>query len=232
MKIASALTFLGVFASSATAHFTLDYPTTRGFDEDLEPNNFCGGFSNVSLPRQPWYYRNGPIEIDSHHTSAIVNIYISFDVPTSAQSFLTTSNGTSVPPLRHDLAISGTGEFCFHANASALNIPGVNVGKGTNATIMVEYINNVHGHLYQCTDVTFTDDASVGANITCTDASTAATGTGDSGSNSSTTSGSAAAASSTAPRASTANSAVLSSLPAYILALLPAMAVVGALSLV
>lgn len=25
-------------ASAASAHFTLDYPTTRGFDEDLEPS--------------------------------------------------------------------------------------------------------------------------------------------------------------------------------------------------
>ena len=219
MKIATTLTVTALaLASSAAAHFTLDYPQTRGFDEDLEPNNFCGGFPNVSLPRQPWYYRNGPIEIDSHHTSATVNIYVSFDVPTSAQSFLATSNGTAVPPLRHDLAITGEGEFCFHANAANLAVPGVRIGAGTNATLMVEYINNVHGHLYQCTDVTFTDDATVGANITCTDALTAASTSG-----SSTTSASAGAATSTAPAASKANSAMPRSNPLYAFALLPAL---------
>lgn len=203
MKFTSSFALLA-FASSALAHFTLDYPTSRGFDEDIENDNFCGGFHNVSLPRQPWYYRNGPIEIDSHHDSATVNIYLSLSPPTSAQSFLALSS------LRHDIAITGQGEFCFHANATSVQ----GAAAGTNATIMVEYINNVHGHLYQCTDVTFTDDAKVGANLTCTDALTAAasapgTSSSATGSASATSrSSSAATSSSTAPASSKANGAM------------------------
>lgn len=212
------------FASSAAAHFTLDYPTTRGFDEDKEDDNFCGGFYNVSLPRQPWYYRNGPVQIDSHHTSATVNIYISFDVPTGSESFLKTSNGTSVPPLRQNIAITGEGEFCFHANASSLDVPGVRVTDGTNATIMVEYINNVHGHLYQCSDVAFTSDASVGANLTCTDSLTS--GSSSSSSNSSSTSP-ASTSSTSAP--SKANGAMATAGPRIALLVLPAL-LAGALA--
>lgn len=34
------------FAATASAHFTLDYPTSRGFDDDLE-GQFCGSFTDV-----------------------------------------------------------------------------------------------------------------------------------------------------------------------------------------
>ncbi|EST07185.1 hypothetical protein PSEUBRA_003350 [Kalmanozyma brasiliensis GHG001] len=184
-------------ASSTLAHFTLDYPLTRGFDEDLENNNFCGGFSNPLLPRQPWYYRNGPVSIDSHHDAATVNIYISYSLPNSSQSFL------AAPPLRQDLAIKGEGEFCFHANATAAG-----TGAGTNATLMVEFISNVHGHLYQCSDVVFTDDASVGSNVTCTDSLTAAASSGGGEENTTTTTSSTSpAAQTSAPARSNSNGA-------------------------
>ncbi|CDS01751.1 uncharacterized protein SPSC_00146 [Sporisorium scitamineum] len=234
MKLTSTTSALAALAlaSSAAAHFTLDYPATRGFDEDLENQNFCGGFSDVSLPRQPWYYQNGPVEIDSHHDSAVVNIYISYSVPTSAQSFLAAS------PLRHDLDITGEGEFCFHANASTTNVAGVTPRAGTNATLMVEFISTEHGHLYQCSDVVFTDDKSVGANVTCTDALTAA-GSSGAGANSTTSStssskpaaatSSAAASASSTPK-SNSNGAALVSVPMLSLALVPAL-LAGALSL-
>lgn len=230
MRSASTLALALALFSSASAHFTLDYPLTRGFDEDLESQNFCGGFATVLTPRQPWYYRNGPISIDSHHDSATVNIYISYDTPTSAQSFLST-NGVSVPPLRHDLAITGQGEFCFHANASG--VEGVRVGEGTNATIMVEFISNVHGHLYQCSDVVFTEDAGVGKNITCTDALTAATTSGGEGASStaaSSTAASSATAAASTPK-SNSNGGVLALVPTLGLATTPVL-LLGILSLV
>ncbi|KAJ9476030.1 hypothetical protein PHBOTO_006112 [Pseudozyma hubeiensis] len=236
----STLTLLFAFTSSVLSHFTLDYPLTRGFDEDLESQNFCGGFPNPLTPRQPWYYKNGPVEIDSHHDSATVNIYISYDVPTSAQSFLTTTQGAAIPPLRHDIAITGQGEFCFHANASA-GVPGIVAEDGQFATIMVEYINNVHGHLYQCSDVVFTDDSSVGSNITCTDALTAATtatgtsagasSTAASSTASSTRSATSGASSAAATTASSNNSvSLMVSVPMLALALVPAL-LAGAMSL-
>lgn len=190
---------IGALFSVVSGHFTLDYPQTRGFDEDIEDDNFCGGFHNVSAKRAPWYYKNGPVQIDSHHDAATVNIYISFDVPTSSESFLRTSSGVKLPTLRNDLALTGQGEFCFHANAGNINVAGVNVRDGTNATIMVEFINNVHGHLYQCSDVTFSSDASVGSNITCTDALTATAGSSADDDDTGASSTTASRTSSTAP---------------------------------
>lgn len=46
MRSALSLSALVLLASTATAHFTLDYPRSRGFDEDIEPQ-FCGGFPNA-----------------------------------------------------------------------------------------------------------------------------------------------------------------------------------------
>lgn len=186
MKLSTILA-LATFAVATSAHFTLDYPRTRGFDEDLESDSFCGGFHTISTPRSP-FYLDGPISIDSHHDSATVNIYLSLSPPTSAQSFL------SLPPLRHDISITGQGEFCFHANATGMT----GVQDGVNGTIMVEYINNVHGHLYQCADVVFTGDQGVGSNVTCTDSLMAEGGITSQGSI-----GASATTSATAPSAST-----------------------------
>ncbi|SPO29182.1 uncharacterized protein UTRI_06131 [Ustilago trichophora] len=293
MKLSATLSLLCLLALTSWAHFALDSPKTHGFDEDKESSNFCGGFPDVSLLRQPWYYCNGPIvtghksqfekdtqnlnqglepqpvhiqqgrstakttgehqehsclilvvsyiallqrlsplcRIASERSVHRINIYIAFDVPTSAQSFLTTANGTTIPPLRHDLAIKGTGVFCFHANAADLNVAGVKVGSGTNATIMVEYINDVHRHLYQCSDVTLTDDAEVGANVSCLDLLTGASASASkSASGSSSGSGSASAATLSAPAANKANGVMAIGIPMCSLALLPALAA-GALFL-
>lgn len=40
MKLAHALAALAALPLLASAHFTLDYPYSRGFDEDLEPRKF------------------------------------------------------------------------------------------------------------------------------------------------------------------------------------------------
>lgn len=49
-SLASSLSVLLASASCALAHFTLDYPTTRGFTEDIE-DQFCGGFKDPSSNR-------------------------------------------------------------------------------------------------------------------------------------------------------------------------------------
>ncbi|EPQ27002.1 uncharacterized protein PFL1_05287 [Pseudozyma flocculosa PF-1] len=162
------------------------------------------------------------------------SIYLSLDEkPTGPESFLKTSaGGASIPPLRKDLAISGQGEFCFHANASALDVPGSTIADGTNATIMVEFIS-VHGHLYQCSDVRFTSDASVGANLTCTDslkANAAAAAGSTSSTPASTSSGGPAAPSATAPTRSGGSENAASSISPSLFASLVAAAAAAAVA--
>lgn len=42
MKFSAVLSALMALPLLASAHFTLDYPTSRGFDEDIEPRAFDG----------------------------------------------------------------------------------------------------------------------------------------------------------------------------------------------
>ncbi|KAK0548025.1 hypothetical protein OC846_003142 [Tilletia horrida] len=157
-------------ASVANAHFTLDSPTSFGFDEDKEGDVPCGGYTLQGATRSPWYYKGGPVQIDSHHDTATVNIRISYAAnPTTAQDFLST------PALKSNLALKGQGEFCFHVDASQSGSSASPAAAGTNATLLIEFISTVHGALYQCAAVTFVDTAAAGAgaNLTCTDALTA-----------------------------------------------------------
>ncbi|PWN94334.1 hypothetical protein FA10DRAFT_264876 [Acaromyces ingoldii] len=155
------LVALAALPAAVSAHFQLQLPKSRGFDEDIENEAPCGGF-NASATRAPWYYQKGPIQINSEHDTATVNIYVSYDSnPTTLTSF--TSNA-----LKTDVKITGEGEFCFNNN-----VAGTQATNGVNATLMVEYISTVHGHLYQCSDVTFSSNQTLNEGITCTDALTA-----------------------------------------------------------
>jgi len=155
-----------VSVAPVLAHFTLDYPQTRGFNEDMEPE-FCGGFP-VSTNRSKFPLAGGMIEIDSHHTQSVFVTLISFDAnPTNFAQFNTSPSGQSYGFLKPFIQLQGTGEMCVPVNISALGVSGV--GDGTNATIQVQF-NGGDGDLYQCADVTLTSQA-VQA-LPCTNTST------------------------------------------------------------
>ncbi|CEQ40742.1 SPOSA6832_02378, partial [Sporobolomyces salmonicolor] len=162
MKFSATALSLLAAAGAVRAHFTLDYPATRGFDEDLEPN-FCGGF-NESSTRVPFSLDSSPLLIDSHHPSAQVGIFISFDQnPTSFADFNQTSSGQAYPMLMPFGTINGQGEWCFNVDVASLNVP--NVGNGTLATIQVEF-NGGDGILFQCSDVILVENLPTPANVT------------------------------------------------------------------
>ncbi|WVQ71036.1 hypothetical protein IAR50_000561 [Cryptococcus sp. DSM 104548] len=157
-------------ASTALAHFTLDYPTTRGFDEDNEVD-FCGGFTSVSSTRQPFPLGSGPVHIDSHHTLATVVAFISTNEnPTSFDDFNTTSNGTAIP-LASSIFQVAEGDSCFNIDMGSLS---VGLTNGSDVTLQIQY-DGGDGNLYQCADLTLIDGYEVPSNETCTnDASKAA----------------------------------------------------------
>ncbi|WWC99593.1 hypothetical protein V866_006497 [Kwoniella sp. B9012] len=183
-----------LIASTAFAHFTLDYPTSRGFDDDNEPQ-YCGGFPNVASPRQSFPLGQGPIWIDSHHTLATVVAFISTSSsPTSFDDFNTTSNGTSIP-LASPIFQVKEGEACFNVDLGGL---GVGLTNGSEVTLQVQY-DGGDGNLYQCTDLVLIEGYSIPSNETCTnDASTASNA-------STTTSGASTSAASTASSSSSAS---------------------------
>ncbi|ODO07308.1 hypothetical protein L198_00887 [Cryptococcus wingfieldii CBS 7118] len=150
-----------LMASTALAHFTLDYPTTRGFDEDKEPD-FCGGFTSVSS-RQPFPLGSGPVHIDSHHTLATVVAFISTsDNPSSFDDFNTTSNGTSIP-LASSIFQVAEGDSCFNIDLGG----SLGLTNGSDVTLQIQY-DGGDGNLYQCADLILIDGYEIPSNETCT----------------------------------------------------------------
>ncbi|KAH8926943.1 hypothetical protein BT69DRAFT_1347631 [Atractiella rhizophila] len=173
MRLAAAL----AFSSTALAHFTLDFPLSRGFDDDIEPQ-FCGGFPNVT-GRTVFPLGPAPILFDSHHDAAKVEIIISPNPnPQNFSVFNVTSSGATIPPLKPFFDITNAGEFCINVDISSLGVS--DFANGTNATIQVVY-NGGDGPLYQCADVTLSTEYTA-SNITCansTATNTNSTGGGD-----------------------------------------------------
>ncbi|WVW82200.1 hypothetical protein I302_104206 [Kwoniella bestiolae CBS 10118] len=191
-----------LLASTTFAHFTLDYPTSRGFDDDNEPQ-YCGGFPNVASPRQPFSLGQGPIRIDSHHNLATVVAFISTSSnPTSFNDFNTTSNGTSIP-LATPIFQVKQGEYCFNVDLGGL---GVGLSNGSEVTLQVQY-DGGDGNLYQCTDLILIEGYSIPSNETCTNDASLSNATASS----TTSSASGASTSAASPSASASGSSGSSS---------------------
>ncbi|KAG9128298.1 hypothetical protein FRC07_001233 [Ceratobasidium sp. 392] len=146
--------------AGAAAHFTLDYPLTRGFDEDIE-NRFCGGF-NTPGHRSPFPLGAAGINIDSHHDTANLIALISFDSnPQNLTQFSNSSNGAQLTSF---IRLDKQGEACLPVNIQSLGLS--NVSNGTNATIQIQF-DGGDGNLYQCADVTLVEGFTVPSNVTC-----------------------------------------------------------------
>lgn len=158
-----ALTLLLVALLSAhliSAHFTLDFPATRGFKEDKE-TSFCGGFPTTESSDRKKFPLSGfaPVRITSHHERAEVTILLSVKPnPTSLSDFKTHGE---LNCLMSYTTIVGQGKFCFSVDVSSLasSISPAPV-EGSLATIQVLF-NGGDGLLYQCTDVILTDEAKI-----------------------------------------------------------------------
>ncbi|KAG8977128.1 hypothetical protein FRB90_008898 [Tulasnella sp. 427] len=147
--------------ATASAHFTLDYPPARGPFVAPEELKFCSGYPTQSNNRSQFSLTNGMIEVNAHHDTSTFVALISFDAdPQNFEDFNHTDSGQQIPLLKPFLQLKGAGELCVPVNISALGINGV--GPGSNATIMVQFTGG-DGSLYQCSDVTLTNDTSVTA---------------------------------------------------------------------
>ncbi|KAF2083305.1 GPI anchored protein, partial [Saccharata proteae CBS 121410] len=141
---------------AASAHFLLDFPNRRGFDDDNAANFPCGGFDTPSSNRTSFPLSGGPIQLDMHHTSAHVQVLLGIgNDPGSAYNIV----------LRPTFLEMGPNNFCM----SDVNIPSsANLTAGMNATIQVVTNGDPDGGLYQarktrihlkafCADITITD---------------------------------------------------------------------------
>lgn len=149
-----------ITAQSVLAHYTVTYPSSRGFDENKEPTAPCGGFDTVGT-RTQFPLTNGFVEINSGHTSYsyVVNLLVDNE-PTTADFSNSTANvqvatGSRSYPQAACLSLDMT------KNAAA--------NAGANATIQIIY-NGGDGELYQCIDVTLAETVSNWNNSMCVNA--------------------------------------------------------------
>ena len=126
-------------AALVSAHFTLDYPTSRGFSDDDEPTAPCGGFNDITTNRSSFPLSGGKYQIDSHHAQAGVQIVFSRDGTTFSSSPVET------------YTVTGLGTLCGVLPASALS----GYQAGDNVTMQIIYkATSESSALYQCADLT------------------------------------------------------------------------------
>ncbi|KAF8587337.1 hypothetical protein K439DRAFT_1338632 [Ramaria rubella] len=167
---------LFAFSVGTNGHFLLNYPQTRGFNEDLE-TNFCGGFPLSNRSEFP--LSGGMVSITSEHPQSDIDILISFDAnPTMFGEFNQTASGTTIPFLLPFTKMNAQGDACFPVNISSLGLS--EAQNGANATIMVQY-NGGDGELYQCADVMLSNSFSVPSGTKCDNATGAFTSNGNGG---------------------------------------------------
>lgn len=137
--------YFSVFSLAAllpltTAHFILNWPTNRGFDDSLATGFPCGGFDNVKSPRTEFPLSGGPIQLDMQHPQTRVAVYLALgNDPGSSYNIV----------LRPQLTQQGLGDFCL----GQIQIPsGLNISAGTNGTIQVVTNGDPEGGLYQVRD--------------------------------------------------------------------------------
>jgi hypothetical protein len=117
---------------SATAHWTLSYPATSGFDEDKEPNPPCGGFTPDFTKSTDFHVGGDAIAIELLHPQATWLFRATLD-----QSG--TNNWTQIFPIVQQ---SGFGKFC----EPAITLPASYVGQKGVLGIVA---NAPDGLLYQ-----------------------------------------------------------------------------------
>jgi len=199
------LTVLAAFATLTTAHFNLDYPVARGFDEDKLVTFPCGSFDTPSNNRTSWPISGGSIALTMGHINTNIEVLIA--VGNDVGSAFNTV-------LRPTFAETGLGAFCM----TDFTLPsGLNVTDGTNATIQVITNGDPDGGLYNCADITFTSAAAAPASGVCTNntgvATSASTVTGNpNGTTASTTTSSSAASATTSKSAAMIMNAGMSGL--------------------
>ncbi|KAL8802960.1 MAG: hypothetical protein Q9223_006427 [Gallowayella weberi] len=145
-----------VLASLISAHFTLDFPQVRGYDEEKLGTFPCGGQDTVSSNRTAWPLDGGSVQLKMGHDHAAVQVLLALG-NNPGSNF----NVVLVPTTQEE----GIGQFCL----SNVKVPqGLGVKDGDNATIQVVTNGDPSGGLYNCADITFSSSNSSSSTSKCT----------------------------------------------------------------
>ncbi|KAF8641218.1 hypothetical protein AX17_000852 [Amanita inopinata Kibby_2008] len=159
------------------AHFQLQAPAPRGaFDEDNEPK-FCDGYINPTNNRTLFPLSGGFLSLNSEHPQWTIGVFLASGPANTFNDFkqikpYSTQKGEGIIP-------------CIPLDFTSPNATGLN--NGQNVTIQIVF-DGGDGQLYQCADLTLSNNATLSGVGKCTNT----TGTGSNGGSTSTTTGSAA----------------------------------------
>lgn len=199
------ITSLLAIASLTTAHFTLEFPKARDFNEDTLDQSPCGGFNTPST-RTAWPLAGGQIALKMGHTQSNVEVLIALgNNPGNAFNTI----------LRPTFLQTGLGDFCM----TGFTLPSTfNVTDGTNATIQVITNGDPAGGLYNCADITFSSTAAAAGSCKNATGVTVGTATISGNPNGTTTTEPAASSSSTTPGAASGIKAGMGGLAVAVMA--------------
>ncbi|KAH8688814.1 hypothetical protein BGW36DRAFT_309413 [Talaromyces proteolyticus] len=132
----------------AAAHFTLDWPASRGFDEDKMPTFPCGGFDTPSSNRTTIALNANaiPVDITFHHSQTAVSYLLALGSDPGSSFNIT---------LEPTLGAHGLGEFCLPSIPLDSKTLGTSLHDGQNATLQVVTDGDSGGGLYACADIIF-----------------------------------------------------------------------------
>jgi len=200
------ITSLLAIASLTTAHFNLDFPKVRDFNEDTLDQFPCGGYNTPSTARTPWPLTGGQIALRMGHSQSHIEVLIALgNDPGSAFNTI----------LRPTFLQTGLGAFCM----TGLTLPSTfNVSEGTNATIQVITNGDPAGGLYNCADITFSSTAAAAGSCQNATGVTVGTATISGNPNGTTTTEPAASSSSTKPGSASGVKAGMGGLAVAVLA--------------
>ncbi|GMF74212.1 hypothetical protein AFCA_005594 [Aspergillus flavus] len=159
---------LASLAPLVSAHFKLNYPTSRGFDEDKMSQFPCSGLSQSSeRTKVSLSAGDFPVALTMGHSQTAVEVLLALGNDPG-----TNFNITLHPTFR----VEGLGAFCLPNVTFDESIVGVKLTDGMNATLQVQSNGDPSGGLYavhprsinphvvygadvsfQCADIQFTD---------------------------------------------------------------------------
>lgn len=136
MKTSSFVTALAALVSLSSAHFLMEYPTSRGFNDDTIGTFPCGGFNVVNTTRTKWPLTGGEIALTMADSSTNIEVLIGLG-NNVGDGFNTV--------IRSTFAETGKGAFCM----TGFYLP--SSYNGMNATIQVVTNGDKSGSgLYNC----------------------------------------------------------------------------------
>ncbi|KAE8351367.1 putative GPI anchored protein [Aspergillus coremiiformis] len=143
---------LASLAPLVSAHFKLNYPASRGFDEDKMSQFPCGGVSQSSeRTKISLSSGNFPVALSMGHAQTAVEVLLALGNDPG-----TNFNITLHPTFR----VEGLGSFCLPNVAFQESVVGVKLKEGMNATLQVQSNGDPSGGLYACADIQFTNTGS------------------------------------------------------------------------